>query len=204
MFSVPDGTTIFICSEELFEKLTGIDQYSVIDMQFTSQVTDGDVDEIRSLAGSGVNIEDNRMGNSEVKGAYYSFALFLYGFLAVITLISIFNIINSIAMSVSARLNEYGAMRAIGMSTGQMVRMVAAETVTYIFWGIVAGCAAGIALNYAMFNMLVTSRWGDAWTFPGVETAVILLVMILAAAAAVRGPSRRIHEMSIVDTISAL
>lgn len=204
MFNVPDGTTIFICSEEMFEKLTGIDQYSVIDVQFTSEVTDQDVEEIRSLAGSGVNIEDNRMGNSEVKGGYYSFALFLYGFLAVIALISIFNIINSIAMSVSARINEYGAMRAIGMSSGQMVRMVAAETVTYIFFGIVTGCVAGTALNYMIFNLMVTSRWGDAWTFPGVETVVILVVMILAAAAAVRGPSRRIHEMSIVDTISAL
>lgn len=117
-------------------------------------------DEIRALAGSGVTIEDNRLGNGEVRGAYYSFALFLYGFLAVIALIAVFNVVNSIAMSVSARMNEYGAMRAIGMSTGQMVRMVAAETASYVFWGIASGCSVGL--------------------------------------------SKRIHEMSIVDTISAL
>lgn len=124
MFNVPDGSVVFICSEDMFTKLTGIDGYSVVNVQFTSGVTDRDVEEIRALAGDGVSVEGYRTGNSEVRGAYYSFALFHYGFLAVIALISIFNIINSIAMSVSARMNEYGAMRAIGMSTAQMVRMV--------------------------------------------------------------------------------
>lgn len=124
MFNVPDGSVVFICSEDMFTKMTGIDGYSVVNVQFTSGVTDRDLEEIRALAGDGVSVEDYRTGNSEVRGAYYSFALFLYGFLAVIALISILNIINSIAMSVSARMNEYGAMRAIGMSTAQMVRMV--------------------------------------------------------------------------------
>lgn len=176
----------------------------MIDVQFTADVTDQDVEEIRSLAGDGFTVEDYRMGNSEVRGAYYSFALFLYGFLAMIALISIFNIINSIAMSVSARINEYGAMRAIGMSSAQMIRTVAAETATYVFWGIAAGCAAGLPLNYKIYDMLVTFRWGDAWYFPTTAVVVIIGVMILSGAAAVCGPSRRIHEMSIVDTISAL
>lgn len=204
MFRVPDGSVVFICSEDLFTKLTGIDGYSAVDVQFTSEVTDRDVEEIRALAGDGVSVEDYRTGNSEVRGAYYSFALFLYGFLAVIALISIFNIINSIAMSVSARMNEYGAMRAIGMSTAQMVRMVAAETASYVFWGIAAGCAAGLPLNYKIYDMLVTSRWGDGWYFPVVAVTVIVGVMMVSAVMAVRGPAKRIHEMSIVDTISAL
>lgn len=204
MFNVPDGSVVFICSEDLFTKLTGIDGYSAVDVQFTTEVTDRDVEEIRALAGEGVSIEDYRTGNSEVRGAYYSFALFLYGFLAVIALISIFNIINSIAMSVSARMNEYGAMRAIGMSTAQMVRMVAAETASYVFWGIAAGCAAGLPFNYKIYDMLVTSKWGDGWYFPTTAVAVIIGVMILSAVMAVRGPAKRIHEMSIVDTISAL
>lgn len=204
MFNVPDGSVFFICSEDLFTKLTGIDGYSEIDVQFTSEVTDRDVEKIRALAGEGVTVADERMSNSETRGAYYSFALFLYGFLAVIALISIFNIVNSIAMSVSARMNEYGAMCAIGMSIGQLVRMVAAETASYVFWGIVAGCGAGLPLNYRIYDMLVTSRWGDGWYFPAAAVAVIVGVMILSAVMAVRGPAKQIRGMSVVDTISAL
>ena len=204
MFDVTDESANLICSEELFRELTGESGYTIIDVQFNSQVTDQDVEDIRSLAGEGVTVADNRMENAQVRGGYYSFALFLYGFLAVITLISVFNIINSIDMSVSARIREYGAMRAIGMSSSQMVRMVAAEAVSYVIWGILIGSAVGLFLNYKVFENLITVRWGTPWYFPAGALAVILIAVILAAAAAVRGPAKRIHEMSIVATISAL
>ena len=107
-------------------------------------------------------------------------------------------------MSVSARIREYGAMRAIGMSSRQMIRMVAAEAVTYVVWGILIGCAAGLLLNYKVYDLLITDRWGTPWYLPAGALAVIVAAVVLAAAAAVRGPAKRIREMSIVDTISAL
>ena len=204
MFDVTDESANLICSEELFRELTGESDYTIIDLQFNSKVTDQDVEEIRELAGKNVTVSDNRMSNSEAKGGYYSFALFLYGFLAVIALISVFNIINSISMSVSARIREYGAMRAIGMGSRQMIRMVAAEAATYVAWGILFGCSAGLFLNYKVYDILITGRWGTPWYFPAGALAVILAAVILAAVAAVHGPARRIREMSIADTISAL
>lgn len=203
-FNVSEGSTILICSEEFFREVTGQTDYTVIDVQFERSVTDRDVEEIRDLAGDSFAVEDNRADNSEVRGAYYSFALFLYGFLVVITLISVFNIINSIAMSVSARIQQYGAMRAIGMSSSQLLRMIAAEAVTYVVWGMIAGCAAGLLLNWKIFGLLVTDRWGDPWYVPVSAMAVILAVMAAAVVAAVRVPARQIREMSVVDTISAM
>ena len=204
MFDITDESANLICSEELFRELTGETDYTIIDVQFNSSVTDQDVEEIRDLAGENVTVSDNRMENSEARGGYYSFALFLYGFLVVIALISVFNIINSISMSVSARIREYGAMRAIGMSSRQMIRMAAAEAVTYVVWGILIGCAAGLLLNYKVYDLLITDRWGTPWYLPAGALAVIVAAVVLAAAAAVRGPAKRIREMSIVDTISAL
>ena len=204
MFDITDESANLICSEELFRELTGETDYTIIDVQFNSSVTDQDVEEIRDLAGENVTVSDNRMENSEARGGYYSFALFLYGFLVVIALISVFNIINSISMSVSARIREYGAMRAIGMSSRQMIRMAAAEAVTYVAWGILIGCAAGLLLNYKVYDMLITDRWGTPWYLPAGALAVIVAAVVLAAAAAVRAPAKRIREMSIVDTISAL
>lgn len=204
MFDVTDEVANLICSEDLFQELTGESGYTNIDVQFTNKVTDHNVEDIRKLAGDGVIISDNRMENEQVRGGYYSFALFLYGFLAVIALISVFNIINSINMSVSARIREYGAMRAIGMKSSQTIRMVAAEAACYVVWGIIIGSAVGLFLNYKVFENLITVRWGTPWYFPIGALAVILVAVILAAVAAVRGPAKRIHEMSIVDTISAL
>ena len=129
--------------------------------------------------------------------------MFLYGFLVIIALIAIFNIVNSIAMSVSARLQQYGAMRAVGMSTRQVFKMVAAEAVTYVMGGIVAGCAIGLPINRILYRSMVTSHWGTEWSLPLIELEIILCVVAVATFIAVCAPARRIQNLSVTDTIAA-
>ena len=198
---------IAICSESLFRELFGDAGYAVIDIQFQSGVTDAQVQELRRMieerCEEGIAFSDRRIENRESKGASYSMGVFLYGFLTVIALIAFFNIMNCIAMSVSARMREYGAMRAVGMTVRQLVRMVWGETITYAFFGVLFGCLAGLPLNRLLFRTLVTERWGDPWELPGKEFLVILIVIGCSTVLAVRGPARRIREMTVVDTIGA-
>ena len=208
--SVPDMTdtamTTLICSEKMFGELTGEDGYTVLDIQLLKDITDVQVQAIRQkieeACGDGIEFSDRRIKNQEIKGAYYSLAVFLYGFLAVIALIGFFNIINCIAMSVAARMREYGVMRAVGMSVRQLVRMVFGETVTYTVFGVVMGCFLGLPLNWYIFRALVTSRWGEAWSVPGWELSVIVMVMLGSVCLAVTGPAGQIKRMTVVDTIS--
>lgn len=190
-----------ICSEELFRQITGENNYTLIDIQLTNKATDEDVDEIRRLAGENIDFLDKRLSNDEAKGAYYSFALFIYGFLVIIALISIFNIFNSIAMSVSSRIHEYGAMRAIGMSNQQVIKMISAEGLTYALLGIIFGCIFGLPINKFLFENLVTSRWGDPWYFPLGAMIIIIVVVICSILFAIYAPAKRIRNLSIIDTI---
>lgn len=210
-YSSPDNNTGntadgIICSESLFRELTGEEKYSVLDVQLERGTTDAQVQEIRRMmeqaCETGAAFSDRRISNQEAKGASYSMSLFLYGFLAVIALIGFFNIINSIAMSVAARRKEYGAMRAIGMSVGQLLRMIWGETMTYIGFGVVFGCLIGLPLNKILFQSLVTSRWGDAWSLPGRELLIIVIMMLASACLAMMGPAKQIRRMTVVDTIS--
>ncbi|MDO4332875.1 MAG: ABC transporter permease [Eubacteriales bacterium] len=201
-FSQVEGTETVICTEELFEKLTGEQGYTIIDIQLNGGTSDAEVDQIRRIAGENVTFSDQRMKNQEARGTYYAYAVFLYGFLAVIILIAAFNIINSIAMSVSARIQQYGAMRAVGMSGGQLVKMVAAQAGTYALGGMIIGYCAGLPIHRFLFEKMVTFRWGDPWHFPASYAGVIAAVVLISTAAAVYGPAKRIKEMSVVDTIS--
>ncbi len=196
--------SMLICSEELFRELTGEKDYSVLDVQLHSETSDLEVREIRremeQSCKTDTAFSDKRIRNQEVKGASYSMSVFLYGFLAVIAMIGFFNIMNSIAMSVSARMKEYVSMHAIGMSVRQLVRMITGEAVTYIVSGVIFGCTAGLPLNRVLFRSLVTSRWGDAWEIPGWELLVIVMIMLVSVCMAVMGPVRqmkRIHEIRL-------
>ncbi|WP_087066717.1 ABC transporter permease [Intestinibacillus massiliensis] len=202
-FSSGNGFGDLICSEGTFRRLMGDGGYTVIDMQLTGRATDADVQAIRALAGEGVRFSDRRAGNAEATGAYLAFALFVYGFLALIALITVCNIINSLAMSVSAWMRQYGAMRAVGMGGHQLVRMVTAEAAAYAVAGSVAGCILGLPLHRFLFEKMVSFRWGDPWQAPLGALALIVAIVAVTSFAAVRGPAKRIRELSIADTISA-
>ncbi len=192
-----------ICSEETFRQLTGESDYTIIDMQLAQGATENDVSAIRKMAGGTYTFSDDRMGNSNTRGTYYCFGLFVYGFLVLIALITIFNIINSIAMSVTARMKQYGAFRAIGLSNQQLVKMVVAEASTYAVTGCICGGILGLLCNKFLFDKLVGFHWGDPWSVPVSEFAVILAVVAVAVILAIREPIKKIRDMSIVDTISA-
>lgn len=201
-FDGGEETGTIICSERLFRQLTGEEGYTILDIQLKDQ-SDSVVEEIRDAAGNSYNFSDQRTGNREVRAVYYSFALFIYGFLAIVALIAVFNIINSIGMSVSARIYQYGAMRAIGTSVRQLKSMIVAEAFTYLFWGFVIGMAAGLPLHRFVYQRLITSRWGDVWSMPIPEFSIITVVMLFSAVVAITGPVRKISRMSVVETISA-
>jgi putative efflux ABC transporter, permease protein len=193
-----------ICSEDTFRKLTGEKDYTIIDMQLTNNATEKDVDEIRSLVGSQYTFSDERMSNSNTRGAYYCFGLFIYGFLVLIAMITLFNIINSIAMSVAAKMKQYGAFRAIGLSNRQLAKMIVAEASTYAVTGTICGSILGIVCNKILFSKLVTYQWGDVWNIPFAELGIIIIVVVIAVILAVRTPIKKLKKASIVDTISVL
>lgn len=190
-----------ISSEETFERLTGKKDYSVIDVQFAKGATDDSVNQIRRLVGDNFEFSDRRLSNVETKSTYWAFSLFVYGFIAVIALISVFNIINSISMSVSARIKQYGAMRAVGMGGKQISRMIASESLTYAMSGCIAGCIIGLPIHMFLFDKMITKYFGDLWTIPTAALTIILLLIIFSSAVAVYKPVKRIKAMSITDTI---
>ena len=202
-FNNTGSSGIIIVSENTFRQITGEENYTIIDMQLSSSATDEDVNAIHRTYGAGFNFVDKRMDNSSTLGVYYCVWLFLYGFLALIALITIFNVINSIALSVAARTKQYGVFRAIGLSTRQLSKMVIAEAATYAVSGCVIGTLVGMICNKLLFNLLISSKWGEAWIPPFTELGIILLIVILSVVLAVYGPIQKIHQMSIVDTISA-
>lgn len=201
-FNAADVGTI-ICSENTFRQITGQDDYTIIDMQLTKHATDTDVDAIHRTYGTGYSFIDKRMDNNSTLSVYYCVWLFLYGFLALIALITIFNIINSIAMSVAARTKQYGAFRAIGLSNQQLSKMIIAEASAYAVAGSMIGSVLGLACNKFLFSILISRQWGDPWTIPWLEMSIIILIVALSVIFAVRRPIKKIHNMSIVDTINA-
>lgn len=193
-----------ICSEDTFWQVTGKSDYSIVDLQLTADATDETVEALRSLVDESYRLSDARSTNREVNSTYFAFSFLVYSFLALIALITIFNIMNSISMSVSARMKQCGMMRAVGMGKEQLLRMIAGEALTYGLCGILAGCAFGLPVNRFFYTKFITNYWGTPWKLPGMELFLILTLTLLSSLASIWHPAKRVREMTITDTIHAL
>ena len=165
--------------------------------------TDEEAEAIHDLTRGRYQFLDRR--EEADQSTLFAFSLFLYGFLAIIALITALNIINSISMSVSARTRQYGAMRAVGMDGGQLTKMIAAEAATYALAGCVTGCGAGLPLSKLLYDKLITAHFPYfTWTLPVRSILMILVFVFAAILAAVHTPSRRMRNMAVTETINQL
>ena len=202
-FDTSDHPTV-ICSEKLFYTLTGKDSYSVVDVQLSKKAMPQNINELHALAGEEYLFYDRLDQNKDTQNTYFMFCLFAYGFLAVVTLITVIHTINSISMSVSARTKQYGAMRAVGMDHVQIRKMIITEASAYTTLGLFAGCILGLPLHHFLYSQMITNYWGTAWQFPGASIAGILSFLVLTSLLAPCAPAKRICRMAVSETINEL
>ena len=193
-----------ICSTETFEWLTGETNYSLIGIQLDADADDETIRQINNLVSSDIILDDLRQSNQEDAATYLAAQFVLYSFLAIIAMITLFNIINSISMSVTARIKQYSAMRAVGMDGSQLARMITAGSLTYAISGLVVGCVAGLLLSRYLHIMLLTRYFGTAWSLPVSLLCIIVLFDFAAAFLAAYAPSKRIRNMAITEIINEL
>lgn len=195
---------IMICSQETFDRIMGDTKYGLIGIQLASNATDETIAAIRSLENDTMIITDQRESNQQNNATYWAARIVCYGFLAIIGIISLFHIVNSISMSVSARIRQYGAMRAVGMDHRQLKRMISAEAYTYAISGLIAGCGIGLPLSRFLYDRLITHYFGIEWSFPLLGFGIVVTFIFTAAVVSVHAPVKRICNMPITATINEL
>ncbi len=197
------GAPTVVCSEKTFMRLTGECRFAMISVVLKKDVSEAAVSKIRDLVGDCLFV-DNREENSDINGSYWVFRIASYGFLAIISLITVLNITNSISMGVSARIKQYGAMRAVGMGSGQVAKMITAEAVTYAICGTAAGIILGLLLHYLIYAKIVITHFGGSWNIPFATIAIVLLLVVFSCIVAIYAPEKRIRNMAITATINEL
>ncbi len=202
-FSSDTNPTV-ICSEETFSEIFGSCNYSVIDLQLEKGHEDETVAKIRSIADDNMILSDRREVKTETNSTYLAFSVLVYGFLVMVAMITVFNIINSISMSVIARHRQYGMMRAIGMDSNQLRQMITAESLGYGISGCLVGCAVGLPLHAQFYRTTITDYWGIAWQIPWSQLLIIVSVVLCSAYVAARGPVRRIMSMPVTEAVGSL
>lgn len=82
-------------------------------------------------------------------------AIFLYGFIAVISAIGITNIFNTITTNMTLRSREFAILRSVGMTEKEFRKMIRCESILYGTKALAFGVPVGVALSYGMYKVFV-------------------------------------------------
>ncbi len=123
----------------------------------------------------------------------------LYVLLAMSVVISLFGIVNTLALSVFERTREIGMLRAIGMTRAQLRRVVRYEALITAVIGGLLGIAIGV-----LFGWMVTKGLEDqgvVFAPPYTQLAIALLVAALAGLIAAVLPARRAAHLNVLEAL---
>lgn len=193
-----------ICSESTYKELMGDIDYAIIDVQLDDENSEKVIQQIRDTIGQEMLLSDRRQANSESKAAFYTMAMFIYGFLISIGSITVVFIISIMNASVLARIRQYGVIRALGMGSRQFTIMVLAESLTYSLVGCFIGCGLAIPLHYILFQKIVVSNFPIIkWNIPDVSLVVILILCLFSTLVSVIRPIKFIKMQNIQKLIQS-
>jgi putative ABC transport system permease protein len=126
--------------------------------------------------------------------------LFFYGFLTLITLIAVTNIINTLDTSIKLRRREFAMLKSVGLTPGGFRRMLCYESLFYGLTALLYGLPIGIALSVFIYYQFDTVGafafslpWGAILACIAGVLAIVFVTMMISGA--------MIRNDNIVDTI---
>jgi putative ABC transport system permease protein len=123
----------------------------------------------------------------------------IYVLLGLSVIVSLFGIVNTLVLTVFERTRELGMLRAVGMTRGQVRRMIRHESIVTALLGAALGIAAGIFLA-----ALITHALGDegfAFALPLGSLALFVLAAVVVGIVAAILPARRASRLNVLDAL---
>lgn len=127
-------------------------------------------------------------------------SIFLYGFIAVITLIGVTNIFNTITTNMILRSKEFANLKSIGMTTKEFNKMIKLESIMYGTKSLLIGIPIGLFGSYEIFKSFTNSiDFGFIVPWQAIIISVVFVFIIVGLT--MKYSLNKINKQNIIETI---
>ena len=126
--------------------------------------------------------------------------IFVYGFIAVITLIGVTNIFNTITTNMLLRSKEFAMLKSVGMTGKEFNNMIRLESIFYGLKSLIIGLPIGLLLSYALYKAFGTSMeitYQIPWTSIGIAVLFVFIIVFIT----MKYSLNKINKQNIIETI---
>ena len=148
----------------------------------------------------GYNVHDEVDNALKMEQSIIAIKIFVYGFVLVISLVSITNIVNTISTNINLRKREFAIIKSIGVTPQGFNKMIYLESLLYgvlaLVYGVPIGLLIDVIMNKIMGNVV---QLGMILPWNAVLVSIVGVFVITFIASYI--PMRKINKENIIENI---
>lgn len=192
------GYPILIVSDEYINKLQDVALSSMmISAEDPYKVQEKIIEIDKTNKDNIYNFEEEVKANNTLN---LIVSIFLYGFIAVISIIGITNIFNTITTNMALRNREFAILKSIGMTNKEFRKMINYESFIYGLKALILGLPVGILLSYLMYKV-TTTIYQEPYQLPIVPIIISIIFVFVVIAITMQYSVKKTKKQNIIETI---
>lgn len=190
-----------IVSEQSLEKLLAnkdLRSYAYLYLNTTDPMKTQQ--QIEDLKESGLYIYNVYQRRQQQEQMIMLMSVFTYGFILLITAISIANIFNTISTSISLRKREFAMLKSVGMTPKGFNKMINYESVFYGMKSLLYGLPISILVMYLIHRSMMNT-FSYQFELPWLSILYVIVAVFFIVGSAMLYSSTKVKKENIIDAL---
>lgn len=157
-------------------------------------------DENEDADGAYMFVYDSRQALNTERNMLLTVDIFSYGFIALISLIAAANVFNTISTSFLLRRREFAVLSSVGMTPGEMNRMLSFECLLYGAKALLYGIPVSLLATWEIYRVVSGSIYTNFYV-PALSILIAVFSVFAVVFAAMLYARGRMKHENIIDSI---
>ena len=127
-------------------------------------------------------------------------SIFVYGFIAVISIIGVTNIFNTITTNMALRNREFAILKSIGMKNKEFKKMIHYESFIYGLKALIFGLPVGVALSYLIYTV-TADVYTTSYELPIIPILISIIFVFAIIFMTMQYAVKKTKNQNIIETI---
>ncbi len=161
---------------------------------------DSFINEVKNLKINNIGYTNFEAQAREERAMSLIVKIFLYGFIAIITLIGVTNIFNTITSNMELRQKEFAMLKSIGMTKKEFNRMINLETIFYSTKSLIYGIILGLIGTFALYKAF-SIKIEKGMYIPVNPIIISVIAVFILVFVIMRYSMSKINKQNTIETI---
>ena len=157
-------------------------------------------DEVKVAEENNLSVIDSIDEAQKLEQTMNVMKIFVYGFIVVISLVSVTNIINTISTNINLRKREFAVIKSIGVTPQGFKKMIYMESILYGILSLLYGIPIGICMNVLM-NKILEGMITVQTLIPYKAILICVVAIFVITFIASYIPLKKMSKENIIDNI---